>query len=227
MEDKFAVLGHFENISEAFEAVYDGEQESFLYKLVDMLFRKSILKRRLALMVGLCGELKGKKVLDIGCGPGWYALALAQKGPDLVLGIDISPAMIKAAALKTKACGLESSCRFENADFMRKEFKDKFDYIIAAGVFDYIKDPRQFLSKTRGLLGQRAIFSFPVKWTLLTPVRMLWLAKKKCPNFYYSKAEIKKLLRESGLKTKAIYKIGSFMVPGNYIAVCENGGVLC
>ena len=224
MENKDAVLGHFENISGAFEAVYDGEQESFLYRLVDLLFRKSILKRRLSLMVKLCSDLKGKKVLDIGCGPGWYALALAQKRPDLVLGIDISPAMIKAAVEKTKACGLDSPCRFENADFMFKEFKDKFDYIIAAGVFDYIEDPRQFLSKARGLLGGSAIFSFPVKWTLLTPLRMLWLAIKKCPNFYYSKSEIKKLLEAGGFKIKAIHKVGSFIVPGNYIVVCENGG---
>eukprot|EP01120_Amphizonella_sp_Union-15-10_P015603 TRINITY_DN8065_c0_g1_i1.p1 TRINITY_DN8065_c0_g1~~TRINITY_DN8065_c0_g1_i1.p1 ORF type:complete len:251 (+),score=49.10 TRINITY_DN8065_c0_g1_i1:51-803(+) len=46
------------------------------------------------------GELKGKKVLDAGCGNGYLSIQLAQKGAEHVIGVDISPNMIAIAKEK-------------------------------------------------------------------------------------------------------------------------------
>jgi 2-polyprenyl-3-methyl-5-hydroxy-6-metoxy-1,4-benzoquinol methylase len=44
----------------------------------------------------LLGDVKGKKILDIGCGPGLYASLLTQKGA-VVHGMDISKELIGIA----------------------------------------------------------------------------------------------------------------------------------
>ncbi len=221
MDNKDRVLDHFEAISDAFDNVYDGEQDSALYRLVDILFRKSILEKRREIMTEASGEIKNKTVLDIGCGSGRYAIGLAKKSPQQVLGIDISPSMIALAQEMAVICGLDKVCKFQNIDFMDSNFLGSFDVILAAGVFDYVKEPRKFLLKIKDFLKGKAVLSFPIKWTVMTPVRMAWLAKRKCPNYYYSKRQIKKLFDSCGFKISSIYRIGSFFVPGNYVVICE------
>ncbi|MGK7938737.1 MAG: class I SAM-dependent methyltransferase [Crocosphaera sp.] len=43
------------------------------------------------------GNLKGKKVLDLGCGDGFYTRNFKEKGAKKVVGVDISKAMIQLA----------------------------------------------------------------------------------------------------------------------------------
>lgn len=215
------VLDHFENIADAFDNIYEGEQPSLLYRLVDVAFRKSILDDRLKITLDIAGDVKGKEILDIGCGSGRYSVLLAKNRPSGVLGVDISPVMIEYSKRLASAHNVSQACVFEQCDFMQKQFNKKFNIIIAAGVFDYTEDPKPYLNKIKGLLNGRAILSFPVKWTLLTPVRVAWLFKRKCPNYYYSTAQLKRLFDECGLKIERIHKVGTFLVPGNYIVSCS------
>lgn len=220
-KDIAKIHNHFEKMSDIFDSIYKGKQSSLLYKTIDLLFRENILERRLNLILNLCADVRGKNILDIGCGPGRYAVILARSKPNLVLGLDISTSMIDLAKKLARASNTTDICKFENCDFLQKKFNDKFDIVIVAGVFDYVANPKAYLLKLKGILRGKAIFSFPVKWSVLTLARMLWLKKKDCPNFYYSKRKIKDLFAQSGLKIGSIHKIGSFLVPGNYIVVCR------
>jgi len=220
-ERKTEVLNHFERVSGAFDSIYEGRQKSLLYKTVDILFRRSILDRRMKTMIGFAGDVRDKEVLDIGCGPGRYAVPLALSGPRRVLGLDISQEMIELAEKISNANNISGVCKFLKRDFMQTEFDTKFDIVIASGVFDYIADPVEFLSKIKAVTRGRVIISFPVKWTILTFARMAWLRKRKCPNYYYSEGEIKRLFRKSGLEIAKISRIGSFLVPGNYIVMSK------
>ncbi|WP_436926960.1 class I SAM-dependent methyltransferase [Halosimplex amylolyticum] len=47
-------------------------------------------------LVELLPDLDGKRVLDVGCGDGYYAARLADRGAD-VLGVDVSAAMVETA----------------------------------------------------------------------------------------------------------------------------------
>src|SRR6478609_6845974 len=61
---------------------------------------------RLQWLDQLAGGLKGKKVLDVGCGGGILSDSMARKGAD-VLGIDLSTKALKVAQLHALEAGTE------------------------------------------------------------------------------------------------------------------------
>jgi len=48
-------------------------------------------------MLNACGDVRGKRVLDCGCGEGRFVRMMVQRGAGYVLGIDLCPPMIDAA----------------------------------------------------------------------------------------------------------------------------------
>ena len=74
----------------------------------------------------LMGNLRGKLLLDVGCGDGSNAVMLAQLGA-VVTGIDISPRAIDLARRRAEINGVKDSVRFccsplETADFPQNSF---------------------------------------------------------------------------------------------------------
>ena len=75
----------------------------------------------------LAGNVKGKQILDAGCGPGRHAKKLLDKGAH-VTGIDISDEMINIARERCLPKG-----HFFQADFEQAKFNPaSFDLIIAS-----------------------------------------------------------------------------------------------
>ena len=72
-------------------------------------------------------NIKGKKVIDFGCGPGLYATLLAQKGA-FVTGIDFSANSINHARTAAKEKGL--SIHYVVSDYLEFETTENFDLII-------------------------------------------------------------------------------------------------
>jgi SAM-dependent methyltransferase len=69
---------------------------------------------------------RASRVLDLGCGPGFYARMLAEHGHD-VTGIDFSPASIDYA--REQAAARSLSCRFELGDVRSAEYGDGYDLV--------------------------------------------------------------------------------------------------
>lgn len=55
------------------------------------------------------------RILDLGCGPGLYAVPLAERGYD-VTGIDIGPAVVRHARRSARERGVTHRCRFHVGD---------------------------------------------------------------------------------------------------------------
>ena len=70
----------------------------------------------------------GMRVLDVGCGPGRHALALARRGLDVV-GVDISRGFVELATSTARAEGL--TARFERMDARELIFDEEFDVAIS------------------------------------------------------------------------------------------------
>ncbi len=79
-------------------------------------------------LLGLLRLPRGARVLDVGCGPGRHAVALAQAGL-AVTGVDISERFLEIAAETARAAGV--SAAFFQCDARRMPFDQEFDAVIS------------------------------------------------------------------------------------------------
>jgi ubiquinone/menaquinone biosynthesis C-methylase UbiE len=107
----------------------------------------------------LCGELKGRRVLDIGCGAGENAVAMARQGAH-VIAIDVSSAQL---ALGHKlADSAEVRVEWHESDAADLAFlrADSIDLALAAGVVHEIEDLDRLLRQVHRVLRAGAPFVF-------------------------------------------------------------------
>jgi magnesium protoporphyrin O-methyltransferase len=116
------------------------------------------------------GELHGKQVLDIGCGPGRYAVALAERGAE-VLGVDLSPAMLALARERAEGRGVSERCRFVEADFDGFQPDGRFDVVLQISVLEYRNDLRSDLARLHSLTREKVVVNVPRPHSWQTIVR--------------------------------------------------------
>jgi 2-polyprenyl-3-methyl-5-hydroxy-6-metoxy-1,4-benzoquinol methylase len=110
-------------------------------------------------MLDLIGDIKGKRVLDAGCGHGYYSLLLAKKGA-IVTGIDISEKNIELA--KKNASNTSVNCQFLVCDMQDLSIfdSDTFDLVTSSIVVGYLDDLKKAFLEVFRVLKPQGIFSF-------------------------------------------------------------------
>jgi SAM-dependent methyltransferase len=83
--------------------------------------------QEVAFLVDALGLEAGEQVLDVGCGPGRHALALARRGVD-VLGVDLSEDFVALARQAATADAMPA--RFEVGDVRELAYRAEFDAVI-------------------------------------------------------------------------------------------------
>lgn len=88
----------------------------------------------------LLPDLRGKRVVDLGCGTGIFTFLLERSGPAAVTGIDLSEEMLQIARDKAKATG--SCARFVLYDAAKcaDVIETPVDFIFSSTTSHYIKD---------------------------------------------------------------------------------------
>jgi len=194
----------FDDYAADFDSIYQSGSGPF-QKWINHFLRKS-MRLRFELTLAACDPVEEKSVLDVGCGPGHYCLALARKGAN-VLGIDFAPAMIELARQKAREAGLDVICSFAERDFAQLGADEVYDYTIMMGFLDYIPDAGATVRKALDHTRQSAFFSFPVSGGFLAWQRKLRY-KRKCPLYLYSHEEVMDLFAKlPGIRFR-IRKIG-------------------
>ncbi|MFA6108341.1 MAG: methyltransferase domain-containing protein [Candidatus Latescibacterota bacterium] len=190
--------------AERFDAIYRTEKGPW-QRLVDGLFR-GVVHRRFALVFDLCGPVSGLSALDVGCGTGRYCVELARRGAQ-VTGLDFAPTMISLAGQAAAAAGVADWCHFEQAEPLTWQAPRPFELCLAIGFFDYILRPLPVLQRLRDLTLQRALFSFPVRWTVRTVSRWVRLRANSCPVRFYDRQEVIDLLRQTGWSEVTVHRL--------------------
>jgi SAM-dependent methyltransferase len=79
-------------------------------------------------------------------------LALAKLGAQHVMGIDVTPRSVAAAAASAKRMGLSSRIQFVCADIHSWVPPSKYDVVLSHEALEHIQEPEKFLSRLNALV---------------------------------------------------------------------------
>ena len=98
------------------------------------------------------------KVLDIGCGWGGMAIAIAKQTGANVKGITLSENQFHTASKRAQEEGLSEKITFKLQDYRNE--KETYDRIVSVGMFEHvgIKYFKEYLKKTYDLLKDNGVF---------------------------------------------------------------------
>ena len=184
------VAAFFDRYAADFDSIY-GTSDGLVNGVVNRLFRRS-MKLRFIKTLEACQPVEGLDVLDIGCGPGHYSVALARMGARSVLGVDFAEGMLDIARRRATDAGVAEVCHFEQADFFVHDFHRIFDYVVVMGFMDYVEDAAAAVRRILDLTGRTALFSFPAAGGLLGWQRQ-WRYRNRCALFLYRPESIERL----------------------------------
>lgn len=142
------------------------EEQSF-FRLVNVEFKKMI------------GNVKSKKILDVGCGRGDLSLYLAQQGAN-VIGIDLSNNHIDLC--KTRANNLNLKVNFMVMNAQVPDFEDNvFDIIVGSRIIHHLPDIELFTRECKRLLRKKGFITFiePLKKNPIVELNRKIFAPKK------------------------------------------------
>ncbi len=127
-------------------------------------------RRRIIPWLNASIPLKGKKILEIGCGTGSSSVALAEQGA-IVTGVDLDQGALLVAEDRKKEYNLDINFHYVNATEVQERFKDEqFDLIIFFATIEHmIHEERMIaLKKTWEMLKPGGM------WVVLETPNRLW-----------------------------------------------------
>jgi 2-polyprenyl-6-hydroxyphenyl methylase/3-demethylubiquinone-9 3-methyltransferase len=115
---------------------------------------------RLGHIERLVGGLAGKRVLDVGCGGGILAEAMANRGAQ-VTGIDLAEKPIKVAMLHGMETGNRVEYRLVAAEALAAEMPESFDLVTCMEMLEHVPDPASTVAACARLAkpGAHVVFS--------------------------------------------------------------------
>ena len=166
------------NNKQSFYRVQEETFDTFASHLTTKDFFKedTALHREYEFVLDLMGNLKGKSVLDVGCGTGRYALRIAKRARQVV-GIDISKESIAYAKKVAQLYGIKNF-RGEVNNFSKPKYRNYFDFVLMVNTIHHVQDITMLLTNAKKVLkddGSLIIFEF----NPLNPLFIPFLAMQK------------------------------------------------
>lgn len=194
-----------EGIPKGYAAIYLPAERYFLARF----------ERNLECIEDLVGDSRGK-ILDIGCGVGYFLRVARERGWD-VAGLDLDKAAVDIA------CQHDIDVRWEVADEM--SFSDgEFDVVTLFNVIEHLPAPQMTLKEIRRVLKPGGLFvletptdDFALKYPIrllyrlsggkiTQPIRYLYSSRDTSGHVYrFSRETITRILEKAGFEVQKIH----------------------
>lgn len=142
--------------------------ENTAAQLESLYSSRDVLRRRRLVRTAL-GARPGERVLDIGCGPGFYVAELLEDvgAAGSVVGLDRSPPMLAIAA---RRCQTHENAGFQEAEATSLGVEDaSFDAALCIQVLEYVPDIEAALTAAyRALRTGGRLVIWDVDWTTVS-----------------------------------------------------------
>ncbi|MDQ4131311.1 MAG: class I SAM-dependent methyltransferase [Actinomycetota bacterium] len=206
------VARHFDAHARDFDAIYSADK-GLARSLRDRVTRGTVV-RRLDFVNDLAEDDPPRRVLDVGCGSGRFGASLAQRGAEVVVGLDFAPEMLVLAEQRCAEAGVADRCTFLEADFLTWEWDEPFDLVLAVGVLDYVAEADPFIARLASASRGTTVISFPRLVHPLVPVRAARLRMNGCPVFFYRRNEVESFGRRHFPSSRVIPFDRDFLLLG-------------
>jgi len=124
-------------------------------------YKKNGRRSKLDILLGdLLQTVRGKVVIDFGCGYGDEAVELARRGAARVIGVDINQEYLREAQRRAEDAGLSQQVEFATRS------EEPADVVVSLDSFEHFADPAETLSHMFDLLrpGGVLVASFGPTW---------------------------------------------------------------
>jgi SAM-dependent methyltransferase len=198
------IENYFQRRASQFDALYS--EESTWQYFFNHLFRRPLYER-VQLTVEAFQDMRDFTVLDVGCGSGRNSVVFVQNGARRVVGIDFSKNMIDLAQDCARRHGVSNCCDFICGDALTYPFQERFDFVVALGVFDYVREPQALLRRMIGLADQKVIASFPGWSPVRAPQRKLRYWLRNCPVYFSTRRRMHQICTDVGLESPELVPV--------------------
>ena len=163
---------------------------------------------RLAHIEKLAGGLAGKRVVDVGCGGGILAEAMAARGAQ-VTGIDLADKPLKVAMLHGMETASAVDYRLVSAEALAAESPGAFDVVTCMEMLEHVPDPASTVAACAKLAkpGGRVFFS---------------TINRNPKSFLFAIVGAEYVLR---LLPRGTHEFARFLRPSELVAHCRDAGL--
>ncbi len=155
-------------------------------------------------MRALLPDLKGKRVVDLGCGFGWFCRFAREQGAASVLGLDVSENMLARARETTK----DPNVDYQRADLEALSIKDgDFDFAYSSLALHYIVRLDAVFATVHRALKPGARFVFSIEHPIyMAPRHPGWMKTGEGETVWPLNAYLEEGPRETDWLAKGVIK---------------------
>jgi 2-polyprenyl-6-hydroxyphenyl methylase/3-demethylubiquinone-9 3-methyltransferase len=154
-------------------------------------------------------SLRGKSVLDVGCGGGILSDAMARRGAD-VLGIDLSSKALRVASLHALEANTPSvQYREVSAEALAAESPSVFDVVTCMEMLEHVPDPLSVVSACAALVK-------PGGWLFFSTIN------RNPKSFLFAIVGAEYVLK---LLPKGTHEYAKFIKPSELAGYCREAGL--
>jgi SAM-dependent methyltransferase len=168
------------------------------------------------LLLGDRGELRGRRVLEVGCGRGVGLEILASRGAATVSGFDLDPAMIALARTRVPVSGSGAYVYVGDATAISAP-DGSFDAVVEYAILHHIPPWREALGEIARVLRPGGLFYFDDLlrgFTTAWPISVLF---DHPLHTQFEAAEFHAALETHGLHVQAWYRLGPWAILGRAV----------